>query len=227
MQAVSAQQRQTGEINARLWARISIASAMLIVAALVWTLLATSDQALTGVGGEDGKLGGDFTLQSAAGDVSLSDHRGRVVVIYFGFLNCHEVCLNSMRVMQNTLLNLNDDEVDQVRMMLISIDPARDTKEDLARFAAVFHPNMLGLTGSQEEIDAVAREYGATFELTEEERNDPNYLFRHSSRYYVIDQQGELVDAMRHSTTTNEILARVRQVLGGGNENQNNEISND
>lgn len=195
------------------WVRLSIVLAVLIVAALIGTLISTAEQPLSGIGGDDGRLGGDFSLRGIDGPVSLQDYRGQVVVVYFGFLNCEEVCLNSMRVLQKAMVNLQQPELAQVRVMLISIDPARDRPEDLERFTARFHQNIIGLTGSQQQIEAVARDYGASFRISPADRNEPGYLFRHTSRYYVIDQQGELVDAMRHSTTANEIIARVRQLL--------------
>ena len=201
------------DLGARVWLLISAGLTVIIVALLASTLVAGRDAPIGGFGDENGKLGGDFALTSTDGPVSLSDYRGKVVVVYFGFLNCEEVCLNSMRVLQNSMLRLNAAEQDAVRIMLISIDPARDTPEALARFARSYHDNIIGLTGSQRQIDQVSRLYGAHYKISDEDRNDPSYFFRHSSRYYVVDQHGELIDAMRHSTTPNELTTRVRQLL--------------
>ena len=201
------------QLGARLWLAISALLSVVIIGLLASALIAGRQAPIGGFGDENGKLGGDFTLNSVDGPVSLADYRGKVVVVYFGFLNCEEVCLNSMRVLQNTMLRLDAHDQEQVRIMLISIDPARDTPEALARFAHSYHDNIIGLTGSQRQIDKVSRLYGAHYKITDEDRNDPSYFFRHSSRYYVIDQNGELIDAMRHSTTPNELTTRVRQLL--------------
>ncbi|MGB1580649.1 MAG: SCO family protein, partial [Nevskiales bacterium] len=175
--------------------------------------LTTSDQPMTGIGGDDGQLGGEFTLQGIDGPVSLSDFRGKVVLIYFGFVNCKKVCPSSMAVLQNSMKKLDEAQAAQVQGILISIDPARDSKADLAEFAANYHSNIIGLTGTEKQIEAVSLDYGALFEMTDAQRNDADYRFHHSSRYYVVNQQGELVDAMRHSTTSNELAARIRQLL--------------
>lgn len=194
--------------------RISLALGALIVVGLVAAFYSTSDHPRLGVGGEDGVLGGDFTLTSISGDVSLSDYRGKVVVMYFGFLNCPKVCPASMGVMQQTMHKLDSDSLAQVQGLLVSIDPKRDTAEDLDNFTRKIHSNIIGLTGSEEAIDAIAKDYGAYFKITEAENPDADdYAFRHSSRYYLIDQNGKLVDAMRHSTTANELVARLETLI--------------
>ncbi len=200
-------------VSPRNTTRLALLLAASIVAALVYVLVETSDQSAAAYGGADGKLGGEFTLNGIDGEVSLSDFRGKIVVMYFGFLNCQEVCLNSMTVLQTSLLRLPAEQLDQVRVLLVSIDPERDSNEDLAEFTRRFHENIIGLRGSQREIDAVTADYGAHYEITDADRNDPGYLFRHSSRYYVINQAGELVDAMRHSTTPNELITRIRSLM--------------
>lgn len=190
-----------------------IAIALLVIAILITALINTSDHPLVGVGGTDGELGGDFTLTTVKGDVSLSDFAGKVVVMYFGFLSCPEVCPNSMIVMQRTLNKLNENEQDQLQGLLVSIDPKRDSLQDLKDFTEYYHPKIMGMTGTVEQVDLVARNYGAFFEITESETPDSEYAYRHSSRYYIINQQGELVDAMRHSTTPNELAARIKQII--------------
>ena len=158
-------------------------------------------------------LGGDFTLTSKGGDVSLSDYQGKVVVMYFGFLTCPEVCPNSMQVISSALNRLQSPELDQTQALLVSIDPGRDTPDRLAEFTQFYHSNLLGLTGSKSDIDQVTRQYGAYYNFTEIEGVTEDYGVQHSSRYYVIDQQGELIAAMRHSTTANELYAQIRELL--------------
>lgn len=157
------------------------------------------------------ELGGDFTLQSVKGDVSLSDFKGKAVVMYFGFMSCPEVCPNSMGVIQGALNKLESEKSDQVQGIMISIDPERDSLTQLADFTRYFHPNIIGITGEPSELEQVAKQYGAYFAKTPDERRE--YVFEHVSRYYVINKQGQLVDAMRHSTTANELAARLKTVI--------------
>lgn len=196
----------------------SVCAGALFVLGLSAFLLSSSDLPSDQIGGEDGKLGGDFTLRSYRGDVSLSDYEGDVVMLYFGFTSCTEVCSLSMNVIRRSLEKLAPAELEKVRVLLVSFDPARDTLKELDEYSKQFHSRIVGVTGTEQEIDAVINDYGAFYQLAGVELNDfeklnNDYAFRHSSRYYIIDQRGELVDAMRHSSTANEIVARIRTLI--------------
>lgn len=158
-------------------------------------------------------IGGDFVLRNIDGRVSLKDFRGSVVVVYFGFLSCPEVCPTSMSILTRSLEKLSPAEKSKTKAILISIDPERDDFQELLEFTNYYHPNILGVTGTDQEVKQVAEQYGAFFEITESETVDSAYAYRHSSRYYVIDQQGNLIQAMRHSTTPNELAARIKKIF--------------
>ncbi len=158
-------------------------------------------------------IGGDFVLRNIDGRVSLKDFRGSVVVLYFGFLSCPEVCPTSMSILTRSLEKLSPAEKNKTKAILISIDPQRDNFQELLEFTNYYHPNILGVTGTEQEVEKVAQQYGAFFEITASETVDSAYAYRHSSRYYIIDQQGNLIQAMRHSTTPNELAARIKKLF--------------
>lgn len=188
----------------------------LILIVISGSLLLLSDErqeAAIGTAGASETLGGDFTLQSSSGPVSLQDFRGQVVLLYFGFVNCPEVCPASMAVYRRALAQLSPEERQQVQPLLVTIDPERDSLADIDSFVEYFNSNIIGLSGELSEIRSVAAQYGAFFEKADAEDSELGYVFDHVSRYYVIDQNGELVDAMRHSTTANELRARIRSLL--------------
>lgn len=164
-------------------------------------------------GGEDGILGGEFTLTGIDGDVSLSDFKGKVVMLYFGFVQCSEVCPTSMRVMAQTFAMLDDEEISQVQVVLISIDVEEDSFAEVDEYAKRFHQNFIGLTGTIEQIDQVIAEYGAYYNKTELAQTDKTRAFRHSSRYFIVNKQGDLIAAMRHSSTANELHARLLTLI--------------
>jgi protein SCO1/2 len=159
------------------------------------------------------QLGGDFTVQSAQGPVQLSDFRGQVVVMYFGFLNCPDVCPNSMLTMASALKKLPDDQQSQVQVMMISVDPQRDDLGQLESFATYYNQRFIGATAPPEELNRIAEQYAAYFEVRPAARDD-DYEVEHVSRYYVIGPDGNLQDAMRHSTTANELAARISHIVG-------------
>lgn len=190
-----------------------IAAGVLFVLALAVFLLTADDMRDRGTGGQDGKFGGEFTLLSANGEVSLSDYKGKIVMLYFGFVNCSQVCPISMKVMQDTLEQMSQNEVEQVQVLLVSVDIDNDQAEIVDKYAKDFHQNFIGLTGTLDQINHVVDEYGSYYSPTELKEIDEGRAFRHSSRYYIINRQGELIDAMRHSTTPNELKARLRTLI--------------
>jgi protein SCO1/2 len=190
-----------------------LSAGLLLVALLIVFLLSSSDMRSRGTGGEDGQLGGNFTLSSVNGDISLSDYKGKIVLLYFGFVNCSQVCPISMGIMQQTIEKMAAEEVEQIQVLLISVDIDNDNADIVDQYAKRFNQDFIGLTGTLDEINHVVDEYGSYYSPTELKDIDEGRAFRHSSRFYVINRQGELVDAMRHSTTSNELKARLRSLI--------------
>lgn len=152
---------------------------------------------------------GDFTLQGADGEVSLHDFEGRVVLIYFGYTFCPDVCPTSLALMAEAMRQLEGEA--NVKGLLISVDPERDTPEKLEAYTKFFHPEISGLTSSAPRILEVATRYNAFYKKVD--RGEQDYLVDHTSRTYVIDQQGKLAGVLRHATPTDEIVERVRRLL--------------
>ncbi len=194
---------------AKLSAVVCLSLSLLIVIAYI----ATRDRPL----GEGHRLasdyGGEFTLQSHQGRVSLSDFKGKVVVIYFGFMNCQEACPVSMTTMRRAFKRLSSDELKQVQGIFISIDPKRDTPEDLAAFVRDYHPNVIGLVDDKATIKQLAEQYGALADMDVLEGKSVTYTVEHSSRFYMVDRVGKLQTTMSHSTTPAELAAKIQQML--------------
>lgn len=199
--------------NGKKVIRIALISGFLFLVTLITALIVETEVGTESQRGNALTLGGDFTLQSAEGPVSLSQFKGKVVLLYFGFLSCPEACPISMGVFQRTLGRLEASELDKVQPLLISIDPARDTPEMLGEYAKFFHPSIMGLTGTESEIEEVTKQYGAFFEPVVLGKSELDYIFDHTTRYYVIGTDGKIADIMGHGTTPNELAARIRQLL--------------
>jgi protein SCO1/2 len=161
------------------------------------------------------KLGGDFTLQSAEGPVSLSDYRGKVVILYFGYAFCPDVCPTSLGLLSLALHQLEPQELVRVQSFFISVDPERDTVEKLKVYASAFHPNIMGITGSASEITDVASRYGAVYMKVELPGSALGYAVDHSSRYYVVGPDGVVQKFIEHGTSPENIVAGIREVLRG------------
>lgn len=154
--------------------------------------------------------GGDFTLTSAAGSVSLKDYRGSVVLLYFGYTACPDICPAALSSLAQALSALDGTELRQVRALFVSVDPERDTVEKLRDYAGYYHPTLVGATGSLDDLAAAAALYGASFKK-QEAKPDGSYAVDHSSSTYVVDQNGALVATLPHGTPATELLAEIRK----------------
>ncbi|GAD30100.1 SCO family protein [Photobacterium leiognathi] len=154
-------------------------------------------------------LGGEFQLNSLDGTVNLNQFKGQTVVLYFGFLNCAEVCPSSMGVMATAFSMLPPEEYANVQGIFISVDPGRDDLDSLDKFAKHFDKRIKGLTGTKQEIDALTEQYGVYFDLVDMESSELSYTVDHASRFYIINPEGKLVDAMSHTTTPIELAAGI------------------
>lgn len=157
--------------------------------------------------------GGDFTLQSAKGPASLRDYRGKVVVLYFGYTMCPDVCPTTLAMMGAAFRALKPTELAQVQGIFISVDPQRDTLARLSAYTPFFHPKILGITGTPKEVAQVAKLYGAAYHRVPNKESPANYIVDHTSFMYVINREGKLVKILPHGTTAAQLVAELRKVL--------------
>lgn len=159
--------------------------------------------------------GGDFVLRDhSARTFSLADQRGKVVLIYFGYTSCADVCPTTLVDVAGAIRELGPS-ADLLQPLLISVDPERDSPELLRKYLAHFHPSMLGLTGTPEEIAAVTRLYRAPA-YKRKPSESGFYVVDHSSHIYVVDPDGRLAYLIPYGTPPAEIAGVVRDLLGLG-----------
>jgi protein SCO1/2 len=155
--------------------------------------------------------GGEFTLQSLSGPVSLKDYRGKVTLLYFGYTMCPDVCPTNLSMMSNAFSQLDDKELSQIQGIFISVDPERDTMERLNEYTHYFHPLILGLSSTPEIIKELADRYGVAYQKVVQNDSATNYVVDHSSETYVVDPNGKLVERLRHAAPPAEILAAIKK----------------
>lgn len=153
----------------------------------------------------------DFTLTGINGNVSLSDYRGKLVLLYFGYTFCPDICPATLANVGQAL-NQIGSKADDVQTIMISLDPQRDTPEKLAEYTAHFHPSFIGVTGTQEQLDAVASLYGIFYQVNEGS-DATGYLIDHTATLLVIDREGFLKLVFPFGVTVDEIADDLKYML--------------
>lgn len=153
----------------------------------------------------------DFTLTSVDGDVSLSDFRGKIVLIYFGYTFCPDICPGTLGNVAQALRNMGT-QADDVQLIMVSLDPERDTPQKLAEYMGHFHPSFIGVTGSKEKLDEVAALYGIFYQKAEGS-DATGYLIDHTATLMVLDREGYLKLVFPFGVTAEEIADDLKYMI--------------
>jgi len=160
-----------------------------------------------------GPIGGPFTLTDTAGlRRSDGEFRGRLLVIYFGYTSCPDVCPTDLMAIAQAIDALGAAGED-VQPVFITIDPARDTPDVLKSYAAAFHPRLLALTGSEAEIRSVATAFKAYYSVTRDP-HDGGIRVDHAGAIYLIGRRGEYLGFTPPQTDAARLTEILRKQLG-------------
>ena len=132
-----------------------------------------------------------FSLKDFNGRIrTLEDFKGKVVVLFFGFTHCPDICPTTLTDLKKTMVLLKD-KASAVQVIFITLDPARDTEDVLKKFIPIFNSSFLGLTGTENDIDKVANQL-KIFNKKVNDGSKAGYTIDHSAGLYVIDKKGSI-----------------------------------
>jgi protein SCO1/2 len=159
----------------------------------------------------------EFELTRADGSqFRLSELRGKVVLLFFGYTSCPDVCPTTMAELRQALEKVGAKS-DQVQVVFVTVDPQRDTPERVQEYVNHFNPDFIGLSGSEAELAKVWNDYGIFREIVEG-ASAAGYLVNHTARVTMIDQQGNLRVSFPFDTPVENIVHDVELLLDQGNE---------
>lgn len=157
-------------------------------------------------------IGGPFVLTDhQARRRSLDDFQGKIVVLYFGYTFCPDVCPTDLAAIANMMDALGASG-ERVQPLFVTLDPERDTVEQLALFVPHFHPRLIGLTGTPEQIQSVAERYRLYFRKVEA-RDKSYYLLEHSAYIYLLDEHGKYAGSFPPGTPPQRLISVVQEFL--------------
>jgi len=150
-----------------------------------------------------------FNLHSADGPVSFNDSKGKVGLLFFGYAHCPDVCPATMVNFGRALDMLNESERSKVNALFISLDSQRDTPEIMKKYVGFFHPEITGLTGSVDEIEAASKSFLIAFEK-DKANAIGNYSMNHSTYIFITRPDGGLGNLISHKSSPEEIVEVLR-----------------
>jgi protein SCO1/2 len=145
---------------------------------------------------------------------TLADFKGKLVVLFFGFTQCPDVCPTTLATMADVVKRLGPDG-DRVQVLFVTVDPERDTQAVLAPYVTAFDPRFIGLLGDKDATAKAAREFKVFFQKVPG-RTSGTYSIDHTAASYVLDREGRLRLYLRHTQTPEDITADLRTLLAAG-----------
>jgi protein SCO1/2 len=197
------------------WKRIRFENQALIFLVLIGLLLtACGAYQYKGSQYPDPQPAPDFQLSAADGQsFQLSHQRGKVILMFFGYTSCPDVCPITL-AQAHQILHALGSEADKVTFLFITVDPERDTPAVLSSYVKAFDPAIVGLTGTPDELQAVYQAYGILVEKAPpEEGSAGGYSVTHTSRTFLVDTQGRLSLSYSYGTPVDDIVQDVRHMV--------------
>jgi len=160
-------------------------------------------------------IGGPFQLTDQSGKLrSERDFRGHLMLVYFGFTTCPDICPTDLQAIGLAMDRLGADAGD-VQPLFITLDPERDTREHLADYVTMFHPRLLGLTGSAEAVRSAADAYRVYYKRVDFDKGDGYYTVDHSAFIYLMDRDGKYLGFFPPGTSAEKMVEMIRPHLAG------------
>jgi protein SCO1/2 len=159
-------------------------------------------------------FGTDFALADPSGQIRrLADYRGKVVVVFFGYTQCPDICPTTLHLLATVMKSLGD-EANKVQVLFITLDPERDTPKLLAQYVPSFDPRFLGLYGDTATIAKTAKDFKVFYQKQPGSRADL-YSIDHSAGSYVFDPKGRLRLYVGQADKPENVAADLKRLLTG------------
>ncbi len=160
-------------------------------------------------------IGGAFALKDQTGKIRTdADFRGQLMLVYFGFTYCPDICPTDLQQIGLAMEQLGDD-AKSVQPLFVTLDPERDTVENLAQYVPLFHPRLLGLTGSIKDVSQAADAYRVYYKRVSTGSKPDDYTVDHSAFIYLIGRDGKYLGFFPPGTDAAKMAGMIRPHLAG------------
>jgi protein SCO1/2 len=158
-------------------------------------------------------IGGEFSIPSTKGKFELKNYRGKVVILYFGYLFCPDICPTTLATLGALLKQMPNDDASQVQVVFISVDPKRDTLPKIKDYVEFFHPTMIGATDTEDNVAKIAKKYAVAYEKYYPKKGEAFYTVDHSTQAFLIRKDGKVGELIRHGETAMQIQEKLNKYI--------------
>lgn len=193
------------------WILPLLAVLVILLGGAIYLLNQTAETTSEGSG--RALVGGPFSLVDQTGQrVTDADFRGHYMLVFFGYTFCPDVCPVELQTMSDALDQLDQKTAERIQPIFITTDPERDDVAALAEYVPLFHPRLIGLTGTDEEVRNAARAYRVYYQKVEDETSG-SYLMDHSAIIFLMGPEGEYVSHFSPGITADAMATRLAQLV--------------
>lgn len=160
-------------------------------------------------------VGGPFELVDQTG-AKFTEARlaGKYSIIYFGYTFCPDICPTELQTIAEALDKLSPGELEKIQPIFITVDPARDTVPVMAKYVTLFHPRLIGLTGTENQIKAAEKAYRVYADKApSQDKDSKDYLMNHTSVTYLMGPDGKFLDHFANGATPDKIAETIKKNL--------------
>lgn len=154
-----------------------------------------------------------FSVDTVNGKVTKDSFKGKNLAVYFGYTYCPDVCPTSLSSLAQALNSFNKDKIEDFVGIFISVDPNRDTLNNLNEYAKYFHKNFIGATSDKKNIDDIVKRYGSYYKKITLENSAMGYSIAHTAYIYLFDKKGKFIERIDHFSDPNKIKQSLEKVL--------------
>lgn len=199
-------------MNALKTVRVVVWVAVVVIAAAIaWIVVGPRNLPGTGGGLVASTMGGPFSLTDQTGaTVTDADLKGHASALFFGYTYCPDVCPTTLTDMTTWLGALGADG-DKLKVYFITVDPERDTREQMADYLTAFDPRIIGLTGTRPAIDQVLKDYRV---YSKKVGDGDTYTMDHTATVYLLDANAQLVGTLDYQESSETALAKLKKLVG-------------
>lgn len=157
--------------------------------------------------------GEDFIISTTQGEFDLSKKRGKVIILYFGYTFCPDICPTTLSTIAESLKKFTSEESENIETLIIGVDTKRDTLEKLQEYTAFFHPSIKGGVASDKMTREIAKSFGVNYMIKEPAPGKDYYVVDHSTQLIILNKQGKIAEYIPHGETSQYIYQTVLRYL--------------